>query len=148
MATLPRDTTLTKRDEVLGEYRALGNVRRMVKIGDYGREVCDELFSGVEISTVRTDEQLAFLKGLEGVDVVIDDASPSYAFTRQALDFIFPQLKTGCLYFIEDWRPLEHPHRDNRFLGELAASLMKDMAAGGSVGNIKALPNMLKIRRR
>jgi hypothetical protein len=37
------------------------------------------------------------------LDVVIDDASHQYSFTRAAFEIAFPRLRPGGLYVIEDW---------------------------------------------
>ena len=41
--------------------------------------------------------------GAEPIDVVIDDASHSYAPTRASFNEIFPRLRPGGVYFLEDW---------------------------------------------
>jgi hypothetical protein len=38
-----------------------------------------------------------------GIDLVIDDASHNYALTRKAFEIVFPLLRPGGLYVIEDW---------------------------------------------
>ncbi|HWD57461.1 MAG TPA: class I SAM-dependent methyltransferase, partial [Stellaceae bacterium] len=42
--------------------------------------------------------------GDEPIDVVIDDASHQHGFTRRAFEIIYPRLRTGGIYIIEDWQ--------------------------------------------
>jgi hypothetical protein len=37
------------------------------------------------------------------LDVVIDDASHQYALTKRAFNVLFPLLRSGGKYFVEDW---------------------------------------------
>jgi predicted O-methyltransferase YrrM len=49
-------------------------------------------------------------KDLDGaLDVVIDDASHAYDETRASFDVLFPLLRPGGLYVIEDWAWAHHP---------------------------------------
>jgi cephalosporin hydroxylase len=42
--------------------------------------------------------------GDEPLDVVIDDASHQYGFSRKSFEIVFPRLREGGLYIIEDWQ--------------------------------------------
>ena len=42
--------------------------------------------------------------GGEPLDLVIDDASHQYGFTRRAFEIIYPRLRPGGFYVIEDWQ--------------------------------------------
>jgi cephalosporin hydroxylase len=42
--------------------------------------------------------------GSEKIDLVIDDASHHYEYSRQSFEIIFPRLREGGLYIIEDWQ--------------------------------------------
>jgi predicted O-methyltransferase YrrM len=42
--------------------------------------------------------------GDEEIDLVVDDASHKLAETRASFDVLFPRLRPGGLYLIEDWR--------------------------------------------
>ena len=42
--------------------------------------------------------------GGEPIDLVIDDASHQYGFTRRAFEIVFPRLRPGGFYIIEDWQ--------------------------------------------
>nr|WP_294500888.1 class I SAM-dependent methyltransferase [uncultured Rhodopila sp.] len=39
----------------------------------------------------------------DGIDIVIDDASHSYEMTKQTFDIVFPFVRAGGLYIVEDW---------------------------------------------
>jgi predicted O-methyltransferase YrrM len=43
------------------------------------------------------------------LDVVVDDASHSYAPTRRSFEILFPLLSPGGVYIIEDWSWAHHP---------------------------------------
>src|SRR4029077_5856883 len=40
----------------------------------------------------------------EPIDLVIDDASHLYEYTKKSFEIIFPKLRPGGLYIIEDWQ--------------------------------------------
>lgn len=42
--------------------------------------------------------------GGEPIDLVIDDASHQYGFSRRSFEIVFPRLRPGGLYIIEDWQ--------------------------------------------
>lgn len=48
------------------------------------------------------------------LDMVVDDASHTYAHTRRSFELLFPRLRPGGLYVIEDWAWAHHP----RYQGE------------------------------
>jgi hypothetical protein len=48
--------------------------------------------------------------GDEPLDLVIDDASHQYRFTRRSFEIVFPRLRPGGFYIIEDW---QWAHIDN-----------------------------------
>lgn len=58
-----------------------------------------------------------FDQDLGGVlDMVVDDASHTYAHTRRSFELLFPRLSPGGVYIIEDWAWAHHP----RYQGEQA----------------------------
>ncbi|MCC5974114.1 MAG: class I SAM-dependent methyltransferase [Rubellimicrobium sp.] len=61
-------------------------------------------FMGVNQSSVSDLEKICndFIEG-EPLDLVIDDASHFYDETRASFEFLFPRLREGGLYIIEDW---------------------------------------------
>lgn len=46
------------------------------------------------------------------IDLVIDDASHLYGPTKASFELIFPQMREGGVYFIEDWAWLHWPEFD------------------------------------
>ena len=42
--------------------------------------------------------------GDEPIDLVIDDASHEYGLSRESFEIVFPRLRMGGLYVIEDWQ--------------------------------------------
>jgi hypothetical protein len=47
----------------------------------------------------------------EPIDLVIDDASHQYGFSRRSFEIVFPRLRPGGFYIIEDWQwaHIDHP---------------------------------------
>lgn len=50
------------------------------------------------------------------LDLVVDDASHTYAHTRRSFELLFPRLAPGGVYIIEDWAWAHHP----RYQGDQA----------------------------
>jgi cephalosporin hydroxylase len=48
--------------------------------------------------------------GEEAIDLVIDDASHYYQHSRKSFEIVFPRLREGGLYIIEDWQWAHSPH--------------------------------------
>jgi hypothetical protein len=46
----------------------------------------------------------------EAIDLVIDDASHYYQHSRKSFEIVFPRLREGGLYIIEDWQWSHNPH--------------------------------------
>src|SRR6201999_1342977 len=42
--------------------------------------------------------------GDDEIDLVIDDASHHYEYSRKSFEIVFPRLREGGLYIIEDWQ--------------------------------------------
>ncbi len=57
---------------------------------------CDQCDREALLSALRTAE-------FEPVDLIIDDASHIGAFSQMTFDTLFPLLKSGGAYFVEDW---------------------------------------------
>jgi predicted O-methyltransferase YrrM len=62
------------------------------------------------------------------LDLVIDDASHAYDLTRRSFEILFPRLRPGCCYVIEDWSWAHmrgfHLWRDQPALSNLLFQLM------------------------
>lgn len=50
------------------------------------------------------------------LDMVVDDASHTYAHTKRSFELLFPRLSPGGVYIIEDWAWAHHP----RYQGDQA----------------------------
>jgi SAM-dependent methyltransferase len=61
--------------------------------------------------------------GGNGIDLVVDDCSHQYGATRSSFNVLFPRLRPGGIFVIEDWpwahAPLGHPDKEGIFPGEL-----------------------------
>lgn len=70
----------------------------------------------------RIDEIVDEEYGDEPLDVVIDDASHVYSLTRASFETLFPRLRPGGTYVIEDWNAA-HTMRDS------VREMMRDLPA-------------------
>jgi SAM-dependent methyltransferase len=59
----------------------------------------------------------------EPIDLIIDDASHLYRFTRRTFEIAFPLLRPGGIYVIEDWG-WAHWEGSKHFEGETALSML------------------------
>lgn len=76
--------------------------------------------------------------GSEPLDLVIDDASHFYAETRASFEILFPRLRSGGLYIIEDWawfhwRGIERGWREKRPLTHLIHEITEAVGSSRSV---------------
>jgi len=67
--------------------------------------------------------------GDEPIDLVIDDASHYYEYTRKSFEIVFPRLRPGGFYIIEDW---QWAHIDS-----------PDYQTGGHFAGMPALTNLI-----
>jgi hypothetical protein len=97
---------------------------------------------------------------LEGhLDLVIDDASHLYAQTKRSFELLFPLLRTGGLYIIEDWSwgcwpnlptdfPLPHGTELPKLIAELneaTGSIARSLPVKGVTASIRPLIAMMEI---
>jgi predicted O-methyltransferase YrrM len=79
----------------------------------YIRESCseDEVFCYWRTNQTDADSLRSIVArhGAGTLDVVIDDASHLYAPTRRSFEILFPLLRPGGVYVIEDWTAGERP---------------------------------------
>jgi len=66
----------------------------------------------------------------EPIDIVFDDASHLYAESKRAFELLFPHLRAGGLYIIEDWawfhwRGLERDFKNRQPLTDLIVDLIE-----------------------
>lgn len=89
------------------------------------------------------------------LDLVADDASHFYEPTKTSFQTLFPKLRPGGLYIIEDWAwnfrdPFQAPdapwHEQNA-LANLVVDLMEDMVTGPLIGSIEIHRPLIKVWR-
>jgi predicted O-methyltransferase YrrM len=103
------------------EYNSarLANLDRFMKERGLG-EVVRPYFGVDQGDRGRVGAILAEEFGDESIDLVFDDASHRYGPTLASFETIFPRLRAGGMYIIEDWRGLH----------EFAAALERRLATG------------------
>jgi len=97
----------------------------------------------------RIEEILQQEYGLDPLDLVVDDASHLLEQTRCSFNILFPRLRIGGIYVIEDW-PWKHvPGRVVR--GDLTIFLFELLMActfmEGLIDSIEIDRNMIRLRR-
>jgi SAM-dependent methyltransferase len=86
--------------------------------------------------------------GHDSVDAVIDDASHEYAATKAAFETIFPYLRPGGAYIVEDWA-WGHSHKwptDERADMPLMSPLLSELML--VCGHASAVIDKVEINRR
>jgi len=89
------------------------------------------------------------------LDLVVDDASHLYEFTKKSFEHLFPMLKPGGLYLIEDWawghRPngqtKNHPWFKRSAMTNLIFELIVELGSNNDIEDIRINNNMVKIRK-
>lgn len=93
---------------------------------------------------------------IEHLDLVIDDASHHYVKTCASFATLFPRLRPGGLYVIEDWawslNPkflAANPHwRQKHPLASIVLDLAANMAVHrGAIANVEVLPAFVAVER-
>ncbi|RME57091.1 class I SAM-dependent methyltransferase [Candidatus Parcubacteria bacterium] len=89
------------------------------------------------------------------LDLVVDDASHLYELTKASFMHLFPLLKPGGLYLIEDWAWAHRPNAQNRkhpwfkkpALTNLLFELVVELGSHSGIEEITVNNNMVKIRK-
>lgn len=89
------------------------------------------------------------------VDFVVDDASHFYEYSKATFQAVFPRVKAGGYYFIEDWSwsfqtAFQNPANEwygQNSLANIALDLMEDMVNAGTIADIQIVRQMIKVRR-
>jgi Methyltransferase domain len=90
------------------------------------------------------------------LDLVIDDASHMHAPTRASFEALFPRLRPGGLYIIEDWAwghwgsflAPDHPWAAERPLTELILELMEAVGTGrGMIRRLQVFQGFVVVER-
>lgn len=90
------------------------------------------------------------------LDLVVDDASHLYELTKKSFTVLFPLLKAGGIYLIEDWawshRPNaqtgKHPWNKMPAMTNLIFEIITELGGGNEIEDIYINNNMLKIRKK
>jgi predicted O-methyltransferase YrrM len=134
--------------EVLEEHLVVRDLRERVRTY-YGVDQAD----GPRVSAIVAEEF-----GDEALDLVVDDASHRYDLTRSSFETLFPLLRPGGVYVIEDWSwgsysmeaPIlqEHMATTGSPLVHLVFELV--LVAGtapGMISQVAVYPNVLMVHR-
>lgn len=89
------------------------------------------------------------------LDLVVDDASHFYEQTRTSFKTLFPLIRPGGMYIIEDWswsfqdafQDPANPWHHVDSLANLMIDLMEDMTRGGLIRDVQVARPLLKIQR-
>lgn len=89
------------------------------------------------------------------LDLVVDDASHFYEQTKTSFKTLFPLIRPGGLYIIEDWswsfqddfQDPDSPWSSAASPANLLIELMEDMTRGNLILDIQITRELLKIRR-
>ena len=85
--------SVKRREEALDRYVAKHSLKESVHLY-YGTDQADQ---------ERLTDILRVNFGDEALDLVIDDCSHMYELTKASLNILFPRLRPGGVYVIEDW---------------------------------------------
>jgi predicted O-methyltransferase YrrM len=91
--------------------------------------------------------------GDQPLDLVVDDCSHMYEATRESFNELFPRLRPGGLYVIEDWdwirvEKVAEMWADRIPLTRLAEDLVRALASSsGRISEIVVEPELLRVRR-
>lgn len=89
------------------------------------------------------------------MDLVVDDASHFYEQTKTSFQTLFPLVRPGGMYIIEDWgwsfqddfQSPDHPWSSISSPANLVIDLIEDMVRSGLIMDIQITRPLIKIRR-
>ena len=89
------------------------------------------------------------------LDLVVDDASHLYAQTRKSMEVLFPLLRPGGTYIIEDWawshRPnaqtKDHPWRKQPAMTNLVFEIISELGGSNEIESVYVNNNHVKIKK-
>jgi hypothetical protein len=89
------------------------------------------------------------------IDFVVDDASHWYEFSKSTFQAVFPHVKSGGYYFIEDWSwsfqdAFQDPSNgwyNQNSLANLVIDLMEEMINSDAIDDIQISRQVLKVKR-
>jgi len=97
------------------------------------------------------------LNDLDGeLDLVVDDASHLYELTKKSFMALFPLLKAGGTYLIEDWawshrgnaQQGMHPWNEKPAMTNLIYEIIAELGGGNEIEDIYINDNLLKVRKK
>ena len=105
-------------------------------------------------NTIALHEIVADYFGGE-IDIVIDDASHFYDLTKSSFLALYPKLRPGGIYIIEDWswsftgpfQAPDAPWQDQKALVNLVFELLEEVALNNSITDLTITPDMVIIRK-
>ena len=89
------------------------------------------------------------------LDLVVDDASHLYAQTRKSMEVLFPLLRPGGTYIIEDWawshrrnaQTNEHPWREKPAMTNLIFEVIAELGGSNEIESVYVNNNHVKVRK-
>jgi hypothetical protein len=120
-----------------------------------GLEESLKLYWGVDQADTARLRQIYDAEFIEPLDLVIDDASHELHATRASFETLFPLLRQGGIYLIEDWRwefeeeyrAPDHPWRDRAGLVELVRDLVTTVGMGTPVRRLTIFRQFIAVQR-
>jgi hypothetical protein len=121
-------------------------LRRYMEKRDVGGRL--KTYWGIDQSDVGTLSNIALAEFDGAIDLVIDDASHQFGPTQASFTCLFPRLRPGGLYVIEDWNWEINPDRlpGARGLIDFARQLVGDVAAS-QYSWLHIAPGVLAVER-
>ncbi len=91
----------------------------------------------------------------EGIDLIVDDASHMYEFSRETFHLCFPLLKPGGLYVIEDWswshkpgaQTTPHPWSEKPALTNLILELVINMPGSQQMNRVTVNRDLVLVEK-
>ena len=91
----------------------------------------------------------------DGIDLIVDDASHLYQFSRATFHLCFPLLKPGGLYVIEDWswahkppaQAPEHPWYERPALTNLVLELVINMPGSRQMNQVTVHRDLIVVEK-
>lgn len=91
----------------------------------------------------------------DGIDLIVDDASHLYQFSRATFHLCFPLLKPGGLYVIEDWswahkppaQASEHPWFERPALTNLVMELVINMPGSRQMNQVAVHCDLIVVEK-
>ena len=120
-----------------------------------GRAGAAKLYYGISQDDEGALEEIV-RQDLNGeIDLVVDDASHTYERTRASFVALFPKLKAGGLYIIEDWAwsfhgPYQdpaHPWHKQPAMVNLLFELIQEIALNNAISSMQIFGTMAIVRK-